>query len=95
MAYQSEISKGCDNEDERRRLGPYSVQSVGAAQAVSLAIGHNPGRVATLTVYQQAGTHFADLERMTGRVNSTWYQFNSWVGFELKILGSKAHHPNH
>jgi len=26
-------------------LGPYSVQSVGAALAVSLAIGHNPGRV--------------------------------------------------
>ena len=33
----------------RRRLGPYSVQSVAAAQAVSLAIGHNPGRVATPT----------------------------------------------
>ena len=29
--------------------GPYSVQSVGAAEAVFLAIGHNPGRVATLT----------------------------------------------
>ena len=25
------------------------------------------------TVYQQAGTHFADLGRMTGRVNPTWY----------------------
>ena len=35
----------------RRRLGLYSVQSVGAAQAVSLVIGHNPGRVATPTQY--------------------------------------------
>ena len=25
------------------------------------------------TVYQHAGTHFADLGRMTGRVNPTWY----------------------
>ena len=25
------------------------------------------------TVYQQGGTHFADLGRMTGRVNPTWY----------------------
>ena len=25
------------------------------------------------TVYQQTGTHFADLGRMTGRVNPTWY----------------------
>jgi len=30
-------------------LGPYSVQTVGAAWAVSWAIGHNPGRVATPT----------------------------------------------
>ena len=30
-------------------LGTYSVQSVGAAKAVSLAIGHNPGRVTTPT----------------------------------------------
>ena len=29
--------------------GPYSVQGVGAADAVSLAIGHNPRRVATTT----------------------------------------------
>ena len=35
----------------KERLGPYSVQSVGAAAAVSLAIGHNPGRVATPTQY--------------------------------------------
>ena len=35
----------------RRRLGPYSVQSVGAAEAVSLAIEHNPGWLATLTQY--------------------------------------------
>ena len=28
-------------------LGPHSVQSIGAAKAVSLAVGHNPGRVAT------------------------------------------------
>ena len=32
-------------------LRPYSVQSVGAAKAVSLAIGHNPGWVATPTQY--------------------------------------------
>ena len=25
------------------------------------------------TVYQHAGTHFADLGRMTSRVNPTWY----------------------
>ena len=36
---------------ERRRLGPYSLQSVDAASAVSLAIGHNPGWVATPTQY--------------------------------------------
>ena len=35
----------------RRRLGPYSVQSIGAAEAVSLAFGHNPGRLATPTKY--------------------------------------------
>ena len=28
-------------------LGPHSVQSVGAAEAVSLAIGHIPGQVTT------------------------------------------------
>ena len=51
-------------------LEPYSVQSISAAEAVSLAIGHNPGRVATPTQdtrmaqsSQQAGTHFADLRR--------------------------------
>jgi len=32
-------------------LGPYSVQSIGAAQAASLAIGHNPGQVTTPTQY--------------------------------------------
>ena len=53
--------------------GPYSVQSVGAAEVVSWAIGHNPARVATPTQdtriaqpSQQAGTHFVDLGRMTG-----------------------------
>ena len=53
-------------------LGPYSAQSVGAAEAVSWAIGHNPGRVATpvqdiqmAQSSQQAGTHFANLGRMT------------------------------
>ena len=30
-------------------MGPYSVQSIGAAEAVSLAIGHNPGQVTTTT----------------------------------------------
>ena len=30
-------------------LGPNSVQSIGAASAVSLAIGHNPGQVTTPT----------------------------------------------
>ena len=33
----------------RDPIHPYSVQSVGAAEAVSLATGHNPGRVATPT----------------------------------------------
>ena len=54
-------------------LGPYSVQGVGAAKAVSWAIGHNPGQVATPTQdtrmaqsSRQAGTHFADLGQMTG-----------------------------
>ena len=31
-------------------LGPYTVSNIGAASAVSMAIGHNPGRVATLTL---------------------------------------------
>ena len=35
----------------RRRSGPHSVQSVGAAKSVSLAIGHNPGQVATPSQY--------------------------------------------
>ena len=54
-------------------LGPYSRQSVGAAEAVYWAIGHNPGWVATAMQdarmaqsSEQAGTHFADLGRMTG-----------------------------
>ena len=34
----------------RRILGPFSLQSVGAAEADSLALGHNPGRVATPTL---------------------------------------------
>uniref|UniRef100_A0A8C4Q8B4 Metalloendopeptidase n=1 Tax=Eptatretus burgeri TaxID=7764 RepID=A0A8C4Q8B4_EPTBU len=46
-------------------LGPDSVQSVGSAEAVSLAILHNLGWIAAPTVYQHAGTHFADLGRMT------------------------------
>ena len=53
-------------------LGPYSVESVGAAEAVSWANGHNPGQVAILTKdarmaqsSQQAVTHFGDLGRMT------------------------------
>ena len=63
--------------------GPYSVQSVGAAKAVSWAFGHNPGysnpehnRVATPTQdtrmaqsSQQADTHFSSLGKMTGWVN--------------------------
>ena len=54
-------------------MGPHSVQNISAAKAVSWAIGHNPGWVATPTQdtqmaqsFQQAGTHFADLRRMTG-----------------------------
>ena len=56
------------------------MQSVGAAETVALAIGHNPialgyWAIATGnhsdTGYQQSGTHFADLGRMTGRVNPT------------------------
>ena len=61
-------------------MGPYSVQSVGAAEAASLAFGHNPGWDATPTQdtqmaqsSQQAGTHFVDLRSVTGRVNPTWY----------------------
>ena len=66
--------KGVDLLGEERRLGPYSVQSVGAASAVSLAIGHNPGRVATPTQdTSKLALIFADLGRMTGRVNPTWY----------------------
>ena len=37
------------NEECMHALGPYSVQSVGAAEAVSLAIGHNHGWIATST----------------------------------------------
>ena len=48
-------------------------QIVGAAKADSLAIGHNPGWVATPKQYTSMLTHFADLGRMTGRVNPTWY----------------------
>ena len=50
-------------------LEPYSVHSVGAAKAVSWAIGHNPGQVATLTgdtrmaqSSQQAGAHLPTSE---------------------------------
>ena len=57
----------------RRRLGPYSVQSIGAAEVVSWATEHNSGWVTAPTQdtqmaqsSQQAGTHFADLGRMTG-----------------------------
>ena len=46
-------------------LEPYSVQSVGAAEAVSLAIGHNPGRVATPT----------QDTRMTRSSPASWYSF--------------------
>ena len=53
-----------------------STESVGAAEAVSWAVGHNPGRVTTPTqdtrmaqLSQQAGIQFADLGRMTGWVN--------------------------
>ena len=53
-----------------RPMGPYTVQSVGAAEAVSWTIGYNPGWVTTLMQdtqmaqsSQQAGTHFADLGR--------------------------------
>ena len=61
-------------------LGTYSVQSIGADWAVSWAVGHNPGQVATPTQdtqmaqsSQYAGTHFVDLRKMTGWVNPTWY----------------------
>ena len=59
-------------------LGPHSVQSV-AAEAVSLAIGHKPWRVATPTQdtpmvqsSQQAGTRFANRGRTTDCVNPNW-----------------------
>ena len=55
-------------------LGPYSVQSIGAAHAVSMAIGHNPGQVATPTQdTSKLALIFTDLGRMTGRVNPAWY----------------------
>jgi len=38
-----------DRIDLIHPLGPYSVQSIGAAEAVSLAIGHNPRQVTTPT----------------------------------------------
>ena len=48
-------------------LGPYSVQSVGAASAVSWAIGHNPGWVTTSThEISKLALIFADPRRMTG-----------------------------
>ena len=72
------------------------MQRVGAAKAVSLAIGHNPGQVTPQTQdTSKPALNFADLRRMTGRVNPTWYEFNSRGGFELRILGSQTHHPNH
>ena len=52
------------------------MQSVAAAEAVSLAIEHNSAWVTTpmqdiwmAQSSQQAGTHFANLKRMTGQVN--------------------------
>ena len=50
---KSHLSRGSHltSVEEERRLGPYSVQSIGAAEADSLAIGHNPGRVTTPTQY--------------------------------------------
>ena len=67
-------------------LGASSVQSVGAAEAVSLDIGHNPGPVTTLTQYTSTlALIFADLGRMPGKVNPTWYYFNSKVEFEQWI----------
>ena len=55
--------------------GPYSVQNVGAACLSSL-LGYWAqswtGRHSDKG-YQQAGTHFTDLGRMTCRVNPTWY----------------------
>jgi len=45
--YKKRKRKRNRKRNRKRRLGPDSVQSVGAAEAVSLAIGHNPGRVVT------------------------------------------------
>jgi len=47
--HPSEVGKMSASMLMSSPLGPYSVQSVGAAEAVSLAIGHNPGQVAALT----------------------------------------------
>ena len=44
-------------EPSRHPLGPHYVQSIGAAEAVSLAIGHNAGRVVTLTQYTTMLVH--------------------------------------
>ena len=44
------LFRKCHVKDRRiHPSGPYSVQSVGAAKAVSLAIGHNPGWIAAPT----------------------------------------------
>ena len=76
-------------------LGPYSVQSVGAAEAVSLAIGHNPGPVTTPTQDTSKLALISLTSEGWQAINPTWYYFNGRGGFELRILGSRAHHPNH
>ena len=43
------------------------------AQSWTGRVYQHAGMLDSDTVYQHAGTHFADLGRMTGRVNPTWY----------------------
>ena len=63
---------------------PHSVSNIGAAEAFSWALGHNPGHVTTPTKdtqmsqsSQQAGTHFANLRRMTGCIKSDWLSYTT------------------
>ena len=81
-------------EPSRHPLGPHYVQSIGAAEAVSLAIGHNAGRVVTLTQYTtMLVLIFANLRRMTDRVNPTWLCTHSTAEWDLNSGSSDSKPP--
>ena len=75
--------------------GPYSVQSVGAAKVVSLAIGHNSGQVTTPT--QDTSMLALFLPTSEGwQAESTppgVYSTAKW-DLNLRIQGSQAHSKN-